>query len=157
MAKEKYIYSNLKEGTKKYGKTSEVFRYRGYELGIWADDPGQCLFTIWHDQEVTFGTYNLNYEEDCKALVDAELDTIYCNNGVHIKWFQGEYSHYRDIICEFRGRLVKVWLVDGTDPDLDAIITDAKELCTKLEEERLAARSVADSKYIEDLRKDSKK
>jgi len=163
MKKEKYIYSNLKEGKKKYGKTTEIFHYRGYELGIWDDDPGQCLFTIWHDQEIGFGTYNLNYEDDCRYLIDKELDDIYRKDGVHVKWFQGEYSGYRDIICEFRSRLVKVWLVDGTDPDLDAIIAEAKEICAKLEAERLAAIEAGDPKagmYFSDIVKeieDSKK
>lgn len=94
--------------------------YRGITLDFYLDDYGQSIFTVlpWDNREVSFGSYNTEFAEEAKYLIDQHLDLITRDFpkkyfGAALYWFDN--SGYRDIKLEYRQRILKVFLV--ADPD----------------------------------------
>lgn len=115
----------------KYGEPISVLNYRGYEIGFWNDDCGQQVFTVWEDKELGFGSYNYNYEDDMKYLIDEKLDKIADDYRWRLSWFYNGYN--RDIKLEILNRIIKIWLVeDESKINIDKIIEEAKVIVEKI-------------------------
>lgn len=113
----------------------ETFNYRGYSLPIYHNQDAQSFYTILDGKEVSFGSYNMNYEDDCRYLIDDKLDTIVkLDYGGKLSWFDNGVNGDRDIKLECRSRLVKVWLVkDPGVVNLTSIISEAKAINSYIE------------------------
>lgn len=100
--------------------------YRGYEVPVFMDEPGQQFWCVLDGEEVGFGSFNVDYEEDLKCLIDRKLDEIERFSspwhGACLEWFDNE--GYRDIRLKYRLREIKVYPVDGK-ADLEKIREDA--------------------------------
>lgn len=115
---EEIIYSNLKFSATE-GEPVTVVNYRGYELGIWDDDNGQQFYTYINDEEIGFGSFNTNFQDDLEFLVDMRLDFIFDYGdwdldlfGGHLQWFNN--GGHRDIELVYRQRILKIWVI--SDP-----------------------------------------
>jgi len=110
-------------------KPVSIFKYRGYEVPIYMDEPGQQYYCIFDDHELGFGAYNVNYQDDLEYLIDQELDTIYEFKeedywGAHLEWFNN--GGCRDIQLRYRNRILKVFLI--TDPDIEKLSENELEI-----------------------------
>ena len=108
-----YIVKNYK---KKKDDTSpnhiaEIVEYRGYEVAINIDFPGQQFYCVIDGEEYSFGAYNTYYIDDLCSIIDNKLDVIYSFKdkyfGCRLAWFENDYE--RDIGLYYRNRLVKVF------------------------------------------------
>lgn len=52
----------------------ETISYRGLDVPIFFDDYGQCFFCTFNNKEIAFGSFQDNYEDEVKALIDLEVD-----------------------------------------------------------------------------------
>lgn len=52
----------------------ETVVYRGQHVPVFIDDYGQCFYCIYCNEEVAFGSFQSNYEDEVRHLVDYELD-----------------------------------------------------------------------------------
>jgi hypothetical protein len=94
----------------------ETVFYRGKTIEIYEDTIGHQILALWEGKWVELGYYNTVYQEDLKLLIDDELDTIYrfptFPYGAKLSYFQN--GGHRDVKLEFRGRLLKVFLLNET-------------------------------------------
>lgn len=106
----------------------EIINYRGYSVPIFYDDAGQSFYCTLDNKEISFGSFNTEYEEDLKYLIDEKLDLIaqipeYA--GARLKKFKNGY--YEDIQLIYRGRVLKVYLVNHeiSEISLDYLMQDS--------------------------------
>lgn len=52
----------------------ETVVYRGQHVPVFIDDYGQCFYCIYCNEEVAFGSFQSNYEDEVRQLIDYELD-----------------------------------------------------------------------------------
>lgn len=52
----------------------ETIVYRGQRVPVFLDDYGQCFFCIFNNEEISFGSYQSDYEDDVRYLIDKKLD-----------------------------------------------------------------------------------
>lgn len=101
----------------------KVISYRGFEVPIYVDDPGQQFYCYWEGETLGFGSYNTNYEDDLRYIIDQKLDTIHYFDGpffgAKLEWFDN--GGYRDIRLLWRQRIVRVFLVEDQKPFNDLI------------------------------------
>lgn len=50
----------------------ETIKYKNHLVPVFIDDYGQCFYAIYKNQEIVFGSYNGNYEEEIKYLIDRD-------------------------------------------------------------------------------------
>lgn len=53
---------------------AETLVYRGFSIPLFCDDYGQCFYCIFDNKCISFGTYNTEYEESVKYLVDHAIE-----------------------------------------------------------------------------------
>ena len=58
----------------------KTITYRGISVDIFIDDYGQSYYCYFDNECISFGTYNFNYEEDVKYLIDKKLDGVRKND-----------------------------------------------------------------------------
>jgi len=54
----------------------ETIVYRGQCVPIFLDDYGQCFYCIFKNEEISFGSFQTEYEDDVRHLIDYELDKV---------------------------------------------------------------------------------
>lgn len=59
----------------------ETIVYRGQCVPVFVDDYGQCFFCIFNNEEIAFGSFQSEYEDDVRHLIDYELDKKPPKNG----------------------------------------------------------------------------
>jgi len=52
----------------------ETIEYRGMCVPIFCDDYGQCFYCIFNNKEMAFGSFQTEYEDEVKCLIDHEID-----------------------------------------------------------------------------------
>ena len=52
----------------------ETITYRGISVPIFCDDYGQCFYCIFGNKVVSFGSYNTEYEDELRHIIDYTLD-----------------------------------------------------------------------------------
>ena len=52
----------------------ETIRYRGYSVPVFCDDYGQCFYCIFNNEVLSFGSFQPEYEDEVKSLIDHEID-----------------------------------------------------------------------------------
>ena len=63
----------------------ETVSYRGVYVPIFCDDYGQCFYCVIDNEVVSFGSFQPEYVEKVKALIDYKLDgrkTVFPNNQI---------------------------------------------------------------------------
>ena len=66
-------------------KPEYIFEYRGKQVPVYLDEPGQQFYIIWEGHELGLGSYNVNYEEDIKYLIDLAHDKVLEEYGINMK------------------------------------------------------------------------
>ncbi len=105
-----YNYSEEAAIAKDMPDQVSIIHYRGYDIPLCMDDPGQQFYCILNGEEVGFGAYNFNYKDDIIYLVDQRFDMIYYFKNYHgakLSWFTN--GGYRDIQLTYRTRVLKVF------------------------------------------------
>ena len=118
-------------------KPEYIFEYRGKQVPVYLDDAGQQFYIIWEGHELGLGSYNTDYEEDIKYLIDTSIDEIVVYRddliGGKLTWFQN--GKYRDIKLTYRGRILQVYLTlrdQGSEESVpDWVKQDAQEKLEK--------------------------
>lgn len=109
----------------------DTIRYRDQEINFLSDVSGTQCFAQWNGELVNLGLHNIYYKEDMCRFVDRRLDFITdfrdCPDFVGAKLEYFNNSGYRDIKLSYRGRIIKVFLVQGTINET-LLITEAKRL-----------------------------
>lgn len=52
----------------------ETITYKGVNVPIFVDDYGQCFFCIYDNEVICFGSFQSEYEDDVKFLIDHKND-----------------------------------------------------------------------------------
>ena len=52
----------------------ETVVYRGQSVPVFLDDYGQCFYCIFNNEEIAFGSFQCEYEDDVRHLIDYEMD-----------------------------------------------------------------------------------
>lgn len=90
-----------------------VVSYRGFEIPVYLDEPGQQFYCIWDGEPLGFGSFNTEYVSDIEYLIDRRLDTIHIFQkpyfGARLEWFDNQ--GFRDIKLSYRSRLLKIFLM----------------------------------------------
>ena len=80
------LYKNLQEFNEVFGEIGEKLMkferleyvetivYRGQYVPVFLDDYGQCFYCIFNNEEISFGSFQSEYEDDVRHLIDYELD-----------------------------------------------------------------------------------
>jgi len=87
----------------------ETIEYRGYKVDIYCDYAGQSFFCNLDGEEINFGSYNVDFEEDLKFVIDTKLDTITRFDefpGARLVWFDN--GGYWDIELVYRMRVLYI-------------------------------------------------
>ena len=90
--------------------------YRGEHVDFYMDDYGQQFYTVYDGGEISFGSYNNNYKEDMKYVIDRKLDVITtCPElqkegiyGAELRWFDN--GGWDDIKLTYKSRIL--WIYD---------------------------------------------
>ena len=51
----------------------ETIHYRGISIPIFCDDYGQCFYCIFNGKVLSFGTFQTEYADDVRTLIDHEI------------------------------------------------------------------------------------
>lgn len=51
----------------------ETIHYKGVDVPIFCDDYGQCFYCIFNGETMAFGSFQSEYEDEVKSLIDHEL------------------------------------------------------------------------------------
>lgn len=51
----------------------ETVQYRGHSVPIFIDDYGQCFYCIFMNKELSFGSFQSEYEDEVRHLIDHEI------------------------------------------------------------------------------------
>ena len=70
------LFGGIGQNLMKFEKLEyvETIVYRGQHVPVFLDDYGQCFFCIFNNEEVVFGSYQSDYEDDVRYLIDKKLD-----------------------------------------------------------------------------------
>ncbi len=52
----------------------ETIVYREQCVPVFVDDYGQCFYCIFNNKEISFGSFQSEYEDEVRHLIDHELD-----------------------------------------------------------------------------------
>lgn len=123
--------------TKDY-KIITTFDYRGIHLDLYLDELNQELFTFWPktNELVSFGSYNADFREDARYLIDRQLDFIAEDFGEGITGARLEYfdnAGHRDIRLVYQGRVIKIFLVVvASQINKSKLIAKSRQILLKL-------------------------
>lgn len=113
-----------------------IIHYRGYNIPLYNDDPGQQFYCKLDGEEFGFGAFNFSYKDDIMFLVDSKLDDIYHFEnywGAKLSWFIN--GRYRDIQLTYRSRILKVFpTFDGfilTEQVVKDLVEDSNRILPK--------------------------
>lgn len=110
----------------------EVIDYRGQMIEILSDLPGDNFYAKLNDEIIYLGYHNINYKEDLCRLIDRKLDLITTFQfdtdlrGAQLSYFNN--NGYRDIKLTYKGRLLKVFLTNGSTINETSVISEAARL-----------------------------
>lgn len=110
----------------------EVIDYRGQVVEILSDLPGDNFYAKLNDEIIYLGYHNINYKEDLCRLIDRKLDLITTFQfdtelrGAQLSYFNN--NGYRDIKLTYKGRLLKVFLTNGSTVNETSVISEAARL-----------------------------
>lgn len=119
-------------------KIITTFDYRGIHLDLYLDELNQELFTFWPETNelVSFGSYNADFREDAKYLIDRQLDLITDDFGEGIIGAKLEYfdnAGHRDIRLVYQNRIIKIFLViNAKQINEIKLISESKKILLKL-------------------------
>ena len=87
--------------------------YRGFHVDFYFDDPGQQVYAVFENEVISFGSYNENWEDDMKWIIDERLDVITQDfgedyAGTCLRWFDN--GGHQDIGLYYKRRLIYVWV-----------------------------------------------
>ena len=51
----------------------ETIHYKGVSVPIFCDDYGQCFYCIMDNEVVSFGSFQSEYEDEVKHIIDYKL------------------------------------------------------------------------------------
>ena len=51
----------------------ETIHYKGMSIPIFNDDYGQCFYGIMDNKIISFGSFNPNYEDEVKSIIDHQM------------------------------------------------------------------------------------
>jgi hypothetical protein len=51
----------------------ETITYRGVSVPVFLDDCGQCFYCIYNNKVMSFGTFQTEYEDELKDIIDYDL------------------------------------------------------------------------------------
>lgn len=97
--------------TEDFPKIDEL-DYRGFHIDFLADDCGQQVVAEFESQPISFGTYNLEYKDEMKYIIDRKLDTISDKLdvfGARLEYFDN--GGFRDARLVYRQRTVEIYLL----------------------------------------------
>ena len=77
------LFDGIGEQTMKLERTEycETIVYRGQYVPVFFDDYGQCFYCIFNNKEISFGSFQSEYEDEVRHLIDYELDKKPPKNG----------------------------------------------------------------------------
>lgn len=52
----------------------ETIVYRGQSVPVFIDDYGQCFYCIFNNEEIAFGSFQCEYQDEVRHLIDYKLD-----------------------------------------------------------------------------------
>lgn len=93
-------------------KPIKIIEYRQYIIPVYYNEDGQFYSADIDGKNVNFGSFNTEYENDIKYLIDKKLDLIYEfpeYKYTRLEWFLN--GSFRDIRLVLGGRILKVFLV----------------------------------------------
>lgn len=104
--------------------------YRGYHVDFYFDDPGQQVYAVFENEVISFGSYNDNWEDDMKWIIDERLDVITRDfgedyPGVDLRWFNN--GDHQDIGLYYKRRLIYVWVTADRNSVNFAILEKVKQ------------------------------
>lgn len=111
----------------------DTLDYRGEHVDFYMDDYGQQFYTVYNGEEISFGSYNTNYKEDMKYVIDRKLDVITIFPELHkegiygaeLRWFDN--SGWDDIKLTYKGRIIQIYTVGNRNATyINEFILDAK-------------------------------
>ena len=112
----------------------DTLDYREQHIDFYNDDYGQQVYTVWNNENISFGTYNSNYKSDMKYLIDRKLDLItdfpeLMPEGIYgaeLRWFDN--SGWDDIKLTYKGRIIKIYTVGNRNATyINEFISDARK------------------------------
>ena len=116
------------ENLEKYGVPIDTVEYRGIKVNLYEDGFGRQIVAVWQNNLIEFGRDNTSYRDDLKMIIDDHLDTVsrfeeYPNlYGSKLEYFQN--SGFRDLRLSYRGRILKIYLLQG-NPDIEKLKREA--------------------------------
>lgn len=115
-----------------YALRYDSISYRGEEINFLSDVSGVKCVAQWQSRLYDLGMCNLHYKEDMCRVVDRQLDFItdFLDSpnfdGAKLEWFRN--GDYRDIRLTYKGRILKVFLVAGSEVNETWLISESKKL-----------------------------
>lgn len=92
--------------------------YKGFKLNFYFDDYGQQFYTKFNGEIISFGTFNSNYKEEAKYIIDKYLYEIPTKKywdfkspyfGSSLTWFKNKETNKWNIQLSSRGREIHTW------------------------------------------------
>lgn len=130
-------YSQLSETSSELKVRGLVVRYGSMEyrdqvINFLSDPMGVQCAAQWNNQIVDLGLNNIYYKEDMCRFIDRKLDLIteFPDEprlvGAKLEYFQN--GDFRDIRLNYKGRILKVFLVTNDHVNEDFLISEAKNI-----------------------------
>ena len=54
----------------------ETIHYKGVSVPIFCDDYGQCFYCIFDNEVISFGSFQPDYEDEVRHLIDYKIDKV---------------------------------------------------------------------------------
>lgn len=110
-----------------------TFRYRDIDVDIFDDDYGQQFYFYYKGSSYSCGSFNPDYEECVKYVIDKDLDEIYSFIKIDDK-YSGAYLRYLDhehtkIVLTYRLKQINVF---DDISDIDSLITQSTKILDDL-------------------------
>lgn len=110
-------------------KPVDTLEYREHSVTFYYDDDTQQFYTMWENDILAFGSLNTEYKKDMKHIIDDKLDLIFKDNFTRLEFFDN--GENRDIKLSFRGRIIKIYLLNSSNIQIEKIRVDAKQTIRK--------------------------
>lgn len=55
---------------------TETIYYKGVSVPIFCDDYGQCFYCIFDNEVISFGSFQPDYEDEVRHLIDYKIDKV---------------------------------------------------------------------------------
>ena len=70
------LFEEIDDGVMRFDRLEyvETIVYRGQCVPVFLDDYGQCFYCIFNNKEISFGSFQSEYEDEVRQLIDLELD-----------------------------------------------------------------------------------